>query len=262
MNPHYIGPFKILAKVGTVAYRLELLEQLSRVHSTFHVLNLKKCLYDKTLAISLDEIQIDKKLRFIGELVEIIDREVKRLKQSRILIVKASFGGVTQSSVAMSSAKPEYVVAAGCCAQVLWIKSQLGDYDVLYDKVPIFCDNTSAIVILNNPVLHSKKKHIDNRALTLQPTAMYVQYLKEFWYIAEVEDKTKTITLLLSWWDKPLSFTQDKFISAIGLTICKDSITLPSKETVRAGLETLGLFDKDKPTLSSTVLVNSSPLKM
>ncbi|GJR50031.1 retrovirus-related pol polyprotein from transposon TNT 1-94 [Tanacetum coccineum] len=67
-----------------------------------------------------------------------------------------------QSSVAMSSAEAEYV-AAGCCAQVLWIKSQLVDYDVLYDKVPIFCDNTSAIAISNNLVLHSRTKHIDIR---------------------------------------------------------------------------------------------------
>ncbi|GKC40579.1 retrovirus-related pol polyprotein from transposon TNT 1-94 [Tanacetum coccineum] len=55
----------------------------------------------------------------------------------------------------------EYVVVAACCAQVLWIKSQLADYDVLYDKGPIFCDNTSAIAISNNPVLHSRTKHID-----------------------------------------------------------------------------------------------------
>ncbi|GJX44976.1 retrovirus-related pol polyprotein from transposon TNT 1-94 [Tanacetum coccineum] len=68
-----------------------------------------------------------------------------------------------QSFVAMSSAEVEYVAAAGCCAQVLWIKSQLVDYDVLYDKVPIFCDNTSAIAISNNPVLHSRTKHIDIR---------------------------------------------------------------------------------------------------
>nr|GEW57848.1 putative reverse transcriptase domain-containing protein [Tanacetum cinerariifolium] len=56
LNPRYIRPFKILAKVGTVAYRLELPVQLSNVHSTFHVLNLKKCLADETLAIPLDEI--------------------------------------------------------------------------------------------------------------------------------------------------------------------------------------------------------------
>ncbi|GJV18548.1 retrovirus-related pol polyprotein from transposon TNT 1-94 [Tanacetum coccineum] len=68
-----------------------------------------------------------------------------------------------QSSVVMSSAKAEYVAVVGCCAQVLWIKSQLADYDVLYDKVPIFCDNTSSIAISNNPVLHSRTKHINIR---------------------------------------------------------------------------------------------------
>ncbi|GKD59966.1 putative reverse transcriptase domain-containing protein [Tanacetum coccineum] len=88
LNPQYIRPFKILAKVGTIAYRLELPEQLSRVHSTFHVLNLKKCLSNDTLSIQLDEIQIDNKLHFIKEPVEIMDREVKHLKQSRIPIVK------------------------------------------------------------------------------------------------------------------------------------------------------------------------------
>ncbi|GKE12330.1 hypothetical protein Tco_1415881 [Tanacetum coccineum] len=88
LNPRYIRSFKILARVGTLAYRLELPEQLSRVHSTFHVSNLKKCFVDKPLAILFDEIQIDDKLNFIEELVEIMDREVKRLKQSPIPIVK------------------------------------------------------------------------------------------------------------------------------------------------------------------------------
>ncbi|GKA95347.1 putative reverse transcriptase domain-containing protein [Tanacetum coccineum] len=88
LNPCYIGPFKILAKVGTVAYRLELPKKLSRVHSTFHVSNLKKCLSDEPLTISLDEIHVDDKLNFIEEPIEIMDREVKRLKKSRIPIVK------------------------------------------------------------------------------------------------------------------------------------------------------------------------------
>ncbi|GJX57611.1 putative reverse transcriptase domain-containing protein [Tanacetum coccineum] len=88
LNPRYIGPFKILAKVGTVAYRLELPEQLSRVYSTFHVSNLKKCLSDEPLSILLDEVHIDEKPNFIEEPVEIMDREVKNLKQSRIPIVK------------------------------------------------------------------------------------------------------------------------------------------------------------------------------
>ncbi|GJR62461.1 reverse transcriptase domain-containing protein [Tanacetum coccineum] len=88
LNPRYIGPFKILAKVGTLAYRLELLEKLRRVHSTFHVSNLKKCFVDEPLAIPLDEIPIDDKLNFIEEPVEIMDREVKWLKRSHIPIMK------------------------------------------------------------------------------------------------------------------------------------------------------------------------------
>ncbi|GKC19612.1 putative reverse transcriptase domain-containing protein [Tanacetum coccineum] len=87
-EPLYIRPFKIIAKVGTVAYRLKLPEQLSRVHNTFYVSNLKKCMPDKTLAIPLDEIQIDDQLHFIEELVEIMEREVKCLKQICNLIVK------------------------------------------------------------------------------------------------------------------------------------------------------------------------------
>nr|GEW19563.1 putative reverse transcriptase domain-containing protein [Tanacetum cinerariifolium] len=79
---------KVLAKVGTVAYRLELPKQLSRVHSTFHVSNLKMCLSDEPLAISLDEVHIDDKLHFVEEPVDVMDREVKRLKQSRIPIIK------------------------------------------------------------------------------------------------------------------------------------------------------------------------------
>ncbi|GJV10449.1 hypothetical protein Tco_1351990 [Tanacetum coccineum] len=88
LNPRYIGPFRIIAKVGMLAYRHELPEQLIRVHSTFHVSNLKKCFVDEPLAIPLEEIQIDDKLNFIEEPVKIMDREVKRLKQSRIPIVK------------------------------------------------------------------------------------------------------------------------------------------------------------------------------
>nr|GEU61230.1 putative reverse transcriptase domain-containing protein [Tanacetum cinerariifolium] len=102
LNPGYIRPFKILAEVGTVAYRLEIPEQLSRVHSTFHISKLKKCMADEPLAIPLDEIQVDDNLNFIKEPVEIMDREVKRLKQSRIPIVKVRWN---------SRRGPEFTVA-------------------------------------------------------------------------------------------------------------------------------------------------------
>nr|GEX99026.1 putative reverse transcriptase domain-containing protein [Tanacetum cinerariifolium] len=78
----YIGPFKILARVGHVAYMLELPEQLKRIHSTFHVSNLKKCLAEDVVVVPIDEIQLDDKLYKIKEPVEVMDREVKRLKQS------------------------------------------------------------------------------------------------------------------------------------------------------------------------------------
>ncbi|GJQ94645.1 putative reverse transcriptase domain-containing protein [Tanacetum coccineum] len=88
LNPRYVGPFKVLEKVGSVAYKLELPEELSRVHNTFHVSNLKKCYADEPLAVPLDGLHFDDKLQFVEELVEIMDREVKRLKRSRIPIIK------------------------------------------------------------------------------------------------------------------------------------------------------------------------------
>ncbi|GJT76503.1 putative reverse transcriptase domain-containing protein [Tanacetum coccineum] len=88
LNPRYVGPFKVLEKVGEVAYKLELPEELSRVHNTFHVSNLKKCYADEPLAVPLDGLHFDDKLQFVEEPVEITDREVKRLKRSRIPLVK------------------------------------------------------------------------------------------------------------------------------------------------------------------------------
>ncbi|GJY99279.1 putative reverse transcriptase domain-containing protein [Tanacetum coccineum] len=83
-----IGPFKILERIGSVAYKLELPEELSNVHNTIHVSNLKKCLSNESLVIPMKELRLDDKLNFVEEPVEIMDREVKQLKQSHIPIVK------------------------------------------------------------------------------------------------------------------------------------------------------------------------------
>ncbi|GJX20497.1 hypothetical protein Tco_0223174 [Tanacetum coccineum] len=104
LNPRYVGPFKVLKKVGAIAYKgvgrfvywglynwsvvLELPQELSRVHNTFHVSNLKKCYSDDPLVVPLEGLQVDDKLHFVKEPIEIMDRKVKQLRRSRVLIVK------------------------------------------------------------------------------------------------------------------------------------------------------------------------------
>ncbi|GJT06578.1 putative reverse transcriptase domain-containing protein [Tanacetum coccineum] len=88
LNLRYVGPFKVLERIGSVAYKLELPQELSRVHNTFHVSNLKKCYSDEPLAVPLEGLHIDDKLQFVEEPVEIMEREIKRLKRSHIPLVK------------------------------------------------------------------------------------------------------------------------------------------------------------------------------
>nr|GEZ52947.1 hypothetical protein [Tanacetum cinerariifolium] len=89
LAPRFVGPFEIIEKVGPVAYMLDLPEELDGVHDTFHMSNLKKCLADPMLQVPLDEIRVDDKLKFVEEPVEIMKREFKKLKWSRIAIVKS-----------------------------------------------------------------------------------------------------------------------------------------------------------------------------
>ncbi|GKB76951.1 putative reverse transcriptase domain-containing protein [Tanacetum coccineum] len=88
LAPRFVGPFEITKRNGPVAYRLRLPEELNSVHDIFHVSNLKKCLADQSIHVELEEIQVDAKLNFVEELVEILEREFKKLKRSRIPIVK------------------------------------------------------------------------------------------------------------------------------------------------------------------------------
>nr|GFC37315.1 reverse transcriptase domain-containing protein [Tanacetum cinerariifolium] len=84
----YVGPFEIVERIGPVAYRLRLPQELVGVRDTFHVSNLKKCLAGVNLHVPLDEVKVDDKLQFVKEPIEILDRGVKRLKQGWIPIVK------------------------------------------------------------------------------------------------------------------------------------------------------------------------------
>ncbi|GJW20252.1 putative reverse transcriptase domain-containing protein [Tanacetum coccineum] len=271
LAPWYVGPFEILERIDPVAYRLRLSEELSGIHDTFHVSNLKKCLADASLHVPLDEIKVDKTLHFVEEPVEIMDREIKSLKCSKISLVKVRWNskhgleftweredymksnypqlfvdradesatcvdivwkllvlqggspagihglfsgrycglagrmvtlrvstagakGVTtgtlagcdtrhstsgsmqllgdrlvswsskrRTSTAISNMKAEYIALSGCCAQVLWMRSQLTDYGLGFNKIPMYCNNKSAIALFCNNAQHSRSKHIDIR---------------------------------------------------------------------------------------------------
>ncbi|KAJ9540954.1 hypothetical protein OSB04_027460 [Centaurea solstitialis] len=91
LGPRYIGPFTVLARVGKVAYRLELPAVLGQIHSTFHVSQLRKCLADETAHIPLDDIQVDESLNYVERPVAVLDRKVKRLRRREIGIVKVQW---------------------------------------------------------------------------------------------------------------------------------------------------------------------------
>ncbi|GKA25517.1 hypothetical protein Tco_0711626, partial [Tanacetum coccineum] len=99
LGPRFVLPFEIIEKVGPMAFRLDLPKELNGVHDTFHVSNLKKCLADPTLKVPLDEIRFDTKLNFVEDPVEILEKELKKLKRSRIAIVRVRWN----SNVALNS---------------------------------------------------------------------------------------------------------------------------------------------------------------
>nr|GEV91965.1 hypothetical protein [Tanacetum cinerariifolium] len=88
LNLRYVGPFKVIERVRTVAYKLELPQQLSQIHNMFYVSNLKKCLSDESFVILLEELGVDDKLHFMEEPVEVMDHEIKQSKRSHIPIIK------------------------------------------------------------------------------------------------------------------------------------------------------------------------------
>ncbi|KAI3806853.1 hypothetical protein L1987_22769 [Smallanthus sonchifolius] len=91
LSPRFVGPFRIMARVGEVAYRLELPDELSGIHPTFHVSHLRKCLADESAHIPLTDIEVDNSLNYIEEPVAILDRKEKRLRNKVIQLVKVQW---------------------------------------------------------------------------------------------------------------------------------------------------------------------------
>ena len=80
LGPRYIGPFRIISRVGKVAYMLELPEELSRIHNTFHVSQLRKCITDQEAVVSLDDIQVDERLNYVERPVAVLEKKMKILR--------------------------------------------------------------------------------------------------------------------------------------------------------------------------------------
>nr|GEX67190.1 hypothetical protein [Tanacetum cinerariifolium] len=171
-----------------------------------------------------------------------------------------------QSSVAMSSSEAEDHISKGNIElHFVPIELQLADSFTKPLAVATFTRLVAELEHhdpLYHPMLNFLSKCSISTAFTKEPSTMYVEYLKDFWYTAKVNDATKDISFSLSFFKNQLSFTRFDFLIAIGLTDSKTVVPLPPKGTIRAGLATLGLTGKDKPSLTSTELVNSSPLKV
>ncbi|GJT84325.1 putative reverse transcriptase domain-containing protein [Tanacetum coccineum] len=142
LAPRFVGPFEIIKKLGLVAYRLDLPEELNGVHDTFHVSNLKKCLADPTLQVPLDEIRVDDKLNFVEEPMEILERDFKKLKRSKISIVKVRWNLKCGPEFTWEREDQMKLKYPHLCSDILY---HVDDDD--------FCENYDELrfIVINNP---------------------------------------------------------------------------------------------------------------
>nr|GFB13730.1 retrovirus-related Pol polyprotein from transposon TNT 1-94 [Tanacetum cinerariifolium] len=104
-----------------------------------------------------------------------------------------SLSSKKQDCMALSTAEEKYVSLSACCAQVLWMRTQLTDYGFHFDKIPIYCDSKSAIAISCNPVQHSRTKHIVVRFHFIkehvQKGTIELYFVKTYYQLADIFTK-------------------------------------------------------------------------
>nr|GEW19151.1 putative reverse transcriptase domain-containing protein [Tanacetum cinerariifolium] len=164
LNPRYVRPFKVLKKVGAVAYKLELPQELSRVHNIFHVSNLNKCYSSDPLVVPLEGLQVDDKLHFVEEGVEVMDREIQE-KVFAIAALKNDLRKLKENSVDTKFAKTS--VLGKPVLRPLRNQSVVRQPNACKHEMPPISNN-----MVNNHYLDEAKKKTQERDMNSKPSVM------------------------------------------------------------------------------------------